>query len=77
VRIIQESAEQPDDFFISAWLDTFPIDEDNPLNELVIALVLSEERLKIAERLIVQWLVEGLSKEDMERVLEDELALLG
>ena len=67
----------PDDFFISAWLDTFPIDEDNPLNELVIPLVLSEETLEIAERLIVHWLVEQRSKEEMERVLEAELALLG
>ncbi len=77
VRIIQEVIEEPDDFFISAWLDTFPIDEDNPLNELVIALVLSEERLEIAERLIVHWLVEGRDKVDMEKVLEEELALLG
>ena len=77
VRIIQEVVEEPDDFFISAWLDTFPIDEDNPLNELVIPLVLSEETLDIAERLIVHWLVEQCSKEDMERVLEAELALLG
>ena len=77
VRIIQESVEQPDGFFISAWLDTFPIDEDNPLNELVIPLVLSEETLEVAERLIVHWLVEGRSKEEMERVLEEELALLG
>lgn len=77
VRIIQEAIEQPDDFFISAWLDTFPTDEDNPLNELVIPLVLSEETLEVAERLIVHWLVEGLSKEEMERVLEEELALLG
>ena len=77
VRIIQEAVEQPDDFFISAWMDTFPIDEDNPLNELVIALVLSEETLELAERLIVHWLVEGLGKKEMERVLEAELALLG
>lgn len=77
VRIIQEAAEQPDDSFISAWLDTFPIDEDNPLNELVIPLVLSEETLEIAERLIVHWLVEQLRKEEMERVLVEELALLG
>ena len=58
MRIIQEVVEEPDDFFISAWLDTLPIDEDNPLNELVIPLVLSEETLEIAERLIVHWLVE-------------------
>jgi hypothetical protein len=77
VRIIQEALEQPDDFFISAWLDTFPIDEDNPLNELVIPLVLSEETQELAERLIVHWLVEGRGKEEMERVLEEELALLG
>lgn len=75
VRIIQEVVEQPDDFFISAWLDTFPIDEDNPLNELVIPLMLSEEPLEIAE--IVHWLVEQRSKEEMEQVLEAELALLG
>lgn len=72
VRIIQESIEEPDDFFISAWLDTFPIDEDNPLNELVIPLVLSEETLEITERLMVHWLVEQRSKEEMERVLEQE-----
>lgn len=77
VRIIQEAIEEPDDCFISAWLDTFPIDEDNPLNELVIPLVLSEETLEIAERLMVHWLVEQRSKEEMERVLEAELALLG
>jgi hypothetical protein len=73
-----QSTKEPDDFFISAWLDTFPIDEDNhPLNELVIPLVLSEETLEVAERLIVHWLVEQRSKEEMERVLEAELALLG
>lgn len=77
VRIIQEVVEEPDGFFISAWLDTFPIDEDNPLNELVTPLVLSEETLEIAERLIVHWLVAQRSKEEMERVLEAELALLG
>lgn len=77
VRIIQEVIEEPDDFLISAWLDTFPIDEDNPLHELVIPLVLSEETLEIAERLIVHWLVEQRSKEEMERVFEEELALLG
>ena len=73
VRIIQEGVEQPDGFFISAWLDTFPIDEDNPLNELVIPLVLSEETLELAERLIVYWLVERRGKEEMERLLEEEL----
>ncbi|MBK9489570.1 MAG: hypothetical protein IPO07_12850 [Haliscomenobacter sp.] len=46
-------------------------------DELVIPLALSEETLEIAERLIVHWLVEGRSKEEMERVLEEELALLG
>lgn len=74
VRIIQEAIEEFDDFFLSAWLDTFPIDEDNPLNELVIPLVLSEETLEIAERLIVHWLVKVRSKEEMEKVLEEELA---
>ena len=49
----------------------------NQHNELVIPLVLSEETLEIAERLIVHWLVEQRSKEEMERVLEEELALLG
>ena len=49
----------------------------NQHNELVIPLVLSEETLDIAERLIVHWLVEQRSKEEMERVLEAELALLG
>ena len=73
----KKQIEEPADFFISAWLDTFPIDEDNPLNELVIPLVLSEETLEIAERLMVHWLVEQCSKAEMERVLEAELALLG
>jgi hypothetical protein len=77
VRIIQEMPEKPEDFFISAWLDTFPIDELNPLNELVIALVLSEETLKIVERLIVYWFVEQRSMEEMEEILEGDLALLG
>jgi len=44
---------------------------------LLNPLVLSEETLEIAERLIVHWLVEQRSKEEMERVLEEELALLG
>lgn len=76
VRIIQEGSAEQDDLFISAWLDTLPIAEDNPLNELVIPLVLSEETLEVAERLIVHWLVEQCSKEEMERVLRQELALL-
>lgn len=77
VRIIQEAPEKPEDYFISAWLDTFPIDELNPLNELVIALVLSEETLKIVTRLVEFWLVEQRSKEEMEEILEGDLALLG
>jgi hypothetical protein len=47
------------------------------LNELVIALVLSEETLKIVERLMVYWLVEQRSKEEMEEILGGDLALLG
>lgn len=77
VRIIQETLGEPDDFIISAWLDTFPIDEENPLQELVIALVLSEETLEIAERLIVPWLVEIQSKEEMKEIIAEELTLLG
>ncbi len=76
VRIIQEAPEKPEDYFISAWLDTFPIDELNPLNELVIALVLSEETIKIVERLIGYWLVEQRSKEEMEEILVGDLGLL-
>jgi hypothetical protein len=76
VRIIQESAEQPEEIFISAWLDTFSIDEDNPLNELVIPLVLTEETQEIAERLIVHWLVEQWKKEEMESFIKEGLTLL-
>ncbi len=69
VRIIQEQAEHPDDQFISAWLDSIVIDEAKPLQELVIALVLSEETLVVAENLISLWLGKTLDAESMEHEL--------
>jgi DNA modification methylase len=69
VRIIQEKAEHPNDQFISAWLDSFAIDEAKPLQELVISLVLSEETLVVAENLISLWLGKNLNVDSMEQEL--------
>lgn len=68
VRIIQDEpeADAPD---IASWMDSIELFEDKPpVPELVLALALSKESAAAARELIRQWVVKGLSKEQMERV---------
>ncbi|MFM9946476.1 MAG: hypothetical protein ACKV1O_00925 [Saprospiraceae bacterium] len=75
VRIIQ-AAPQGEHLDISAWLDSIALSEKvAPVPELVLDIVLSKESYAIAERLIRAWLVEGAVKEDMERLIGEEMVM--
>jgi hypothetical protein len=71
VRIIQadpaDAVTTPD---IKAWLDeaVLPGSADK-VYELVIDLVLTAEAEQLGQRLIEEWLVKRLSREDMERII--------
>ncbi len=71
VRIIQagpaDAVTAPD---IKAWLDEAVLpDSADKVYELVIDLVLTTEAEQLGQRLIEEWLVKCLSREDMERVI--------
>ncbi|MCB0558605.1 MAG: hypothetical protein KDD09_06660 [Phaeodactylibacter sp.] len=70
VRIIQDTPEEgaPD---ITAWINYFEIEDDQPETpELVIAIALSQDSAETARELLRKWLLEGLSKENMEKAFE-------
>lgn len=72
IRILQITKEEGGDLHISGWVDTFEIKEDQPpIHELVISLVLSEETKAIAEQFIHAWLVEQIDEESMDQMLEE------
>ncbi len=76
IRIIQINKEEAGDLHISGWVDTFELEEDQPpIHELVISLVLSEEAKAIAEQFIHAWLVEQVDEESMDRLVEARMIL--
>lgn len=71
VRIIQadpaDAITAPD---IKAWIDEAVLPErTDKVYELVIDLVLTMEAEQLGQRLIEEWVVNGLSREDMEGVI--------
>lgn len=76
VRILQDEVEEASELFISGWLDKIEDYDALPnMDELVIALVLSEETKAIAEELIRAWLVEQVDKETMDKLLDAKIIL--
>lgn len=58
VRIIQIEPTE-DQYEIHSWIDTFELNPNEKIDELVIDLVLSSKTKAIAEDLIYQWVMEG------------------
>ncbi len=76
VRIIQDEQVQGTALFVSGWLDRIEDYDDLPeFDELVIPLILSEETKAIAEAWIRAWLIDQVSKEEMEKLLEEKAIL--
>lgn len=73
VRIIQEEPTS-NHLVISAWLDEFPVEDDQEtIKELVIVLELSEESRDLAKGLIKAWLIENAESEEMQTLIDKEM----
>ena len=70
IRIIQYTVEEAQELFISAFFNELPLDEDNPVQEMIIDLVLSEETKIKALEWIKLWLIDQIEKEEMEKSLK-------
>ncbi|MEM9887189.1 MAG: hypothetical protein AAF849_14945 [Bacteroidota bacterium] len=75
VRIIQYTVEEAQELFISAFFNELPLDEDNPIQEMVIDLVLSEETKLKALEWIKLWLIDQIEQEEMDEIIEEEMEL--
>jgi hypothetical protein len=73
IRIIQEEPEC-DDTEISAWIQESEIPGGRHIQELVIALELSEASQAIATRLMKSWIPEGVSAREMQILIDQELS---
>ena len=73
VRIIQEEIETENVEF-SAWLDTIVVEGDE-IDELVISLELSHESVLLAIELINAWIINGFTKDKMEKYIDKIFAL--
>ncbi|MEM9885659.1 MAG: hypothetical protein AAF849_07190 [Bacteroidota bacterium] len=77
LRIIQTTVEEAEENYISAYFDTFELEGyEEVLDELVIDLVLSEETKAKAVEWIKAWLVEDVSKEELDVIIEGEMVLV-
>lgn len=76
IRIIQVSPEEEGELFISGWLNSLDLNEEqSPVDELVISLVLSQKTKAIANEFIHAWLVEQVNGEKMDQLLEEKIIL--
>jgi hypothetical protein len=82
IRIIQDSLDDVasydlDDInvLISAWIDKIDISIDknneNQLDELVIALLLTKETVNLTMILILKWLESGLSDQNIQKIIQN------
>lgn len=80
IRIIQDNLDDASIYdlnninvLISAWIDRIEISTDNSQNkdleELVIALLLTEQTVAITIKLILKWLETGLNDQDIEDII--------
>lgn len=76
VRIIQIPKEEAQEIYIQACLNIFGKEENDPgIDELVIHLVYSETAKAIAKNWIKAWLVDDISKAELE-IMTDEQSIL-
>ena len=74
VRIIQEEIES-DTIEFSAWLDTLELKDNSIIDELVISMELSNESVLLSIELINAWIINGFSKQKMNKFI-DKLFIL-
>lgn len=73
VRIIQEEPDTDSDLQIGVWLDETEIkNPSEPVQELVISLVLTDTSLLLAKQLIGKYILEDSDRQSM-KVLIDEI----
>ncbi|MEM9888805.1 MAG: hypothetical protein AAF849_23115 [Bacteroidota bacterium] len=78
VRIIQIPEEEQQATHIQAYLNVFGDEEydEKVIDELVIHLVYSETARNLTKDWMKAWLVDGIEKEEMETLLEEQSLLL-
>jgi hypothetical protein len=76
IRIIQYPIEEAESVFISAFFNELPLEEDHPIQELVIDVVLTEETKVKALEWIKLWLIDYIEKEQMDELIEAELEVV-
>lgn len=65
IRIIQQEITT-NSIKLDAWIGKLEIEEGIEILELVISLELSEESAEIVKRLVDEWIIKDLNKEEME-----------
>jgi len=69
VRIIQEEIETEKIVF-SAWINKTTLIDNSEIEELVISLELSNESILLAIELINEWIINKLSTEKIEKLID-------
>ncbi len=77
IRILQTTEADARANYISGYFDTFEFEGyEKELEELVIDLVLSDETKAKAVQWIKAWLVDGMSKEQLDEIINNEMVLV-
>lgn len=76
LRIIQEKPSQ-DKISINAWMNSSETEDGEVFNELVISLELSDSSSSIAQDLIEYWMLQPISRSEMESYIDKKLFVLG
>ncbi len=76
IRIIQADPNEADNIQFSAWLDTINF-LDKDIQELVIYLDLTKETAYIAADLIYNWLINNVTINEMENIINETISLFG
>ena len=76
LRVIQEKPIH-DKASIHAWMDASETEEGETFTELVLSLELSDSVSLIAQELIEHWLVQPISRSEMESYIDKKLFVIG
>lgn len=72
IRIIQEEHEYENQFHVGAWMDQF----DDTVDELVISCILTDKTELIIRRLIKSYVVDNVSPQEMQKIIDQEIDTL-
>lgn len=68
IKLIQTSLEENEKYLISAWIDDIIFDNERKVPELVIALFLTQETVDKAVNLVLLWVNDDLTMQQIEEL---------